>query len=78
MAEPLYVAQTGDLRTRQELLQWYRERSEDARRETGCDHFRLSVHPDIPNLALIEGWKGYPENWDYGAPRFALTSQAAA
>ena len=78
MSEPTYIAQNGDLTDRASLHAWFRERVAEAHERDGCDHFRYSLHPEIPNLALVEGWAGKPEGWDYGEPRWQFAAGKAA
>lgn len=69
--DPIYVVQTAEPRSPDELRAWLRERAQEARAE-GCGWFRASLHSDHEGLALIEGWRTRPA--DEGAPRWALVA----
>ncbi len=73
--EPVYVRQSGDELTDEQSYQWFRDAWREAQRE-GCTHWRMSGHPDIPNLRLFEGWIERPD--EEGDQRWALTSTPLA
>lgn len=67
--EPEYLAQSGEPLTDAEQSAWFQRRRQEAEAE-GATHLRYSVHPEIPNLRLIEGWAARPAN--EGEPRWQL------
>lgn len=68
--EPDFIAQNGEPMTRDERLDWIRARINDA----GAPRLvRASVHPDMPNLTLVEAWNEPPPNYEQGEPRWQLT-----
>jgi hypothetical protein len=67
--EPDYIRQSGDPMTEGEQVSWFQEARAEAEAE-GAMHLRYSVHPEIPNLRLVEGWKDRPSN--EGEPRWQL------
>lgn len=69
MQEPDFLYQTSEPMTEQGRLEWSRNMAMDAFR-LGGHHARVSVHPEIPDLLLVEAWKEAPE--DMGEPRWQL------
>ncbi len=71
MSEPDFISQCGDLKTKDEHFEWWRSRAAEAFNR-GATHFRYSVHPEIQNLILFEGWKQRPTQ--EGNPRFQFAA----
>lgn len=69
--EPEYLRQSGDPMSDGEQVSWFQEARAEAEAE-GVTHLRYSVHPEIPNLRLVEGWSTRPAN--EGEPRWQLTA----
>lgn len=69
-AEPIFLAQIGDPTPYDELKVWI-DAQVSAGKARGATFFRVSAHPSIENLTLIEGWKEQPA--DQGEPRWQLT-----
>lgn len=69
--EPDYIRQSGDVMDQDQQSAWFEEARAEAEDE-GAKHLRYSVHPDIPNLRLVEGWSIRPGN--EGDPRWQLTA----
>lgn len=75
VAEPIYVRQSGDVMTEEEARHWFHGVAQEAYEE-GVKHARFSVHPDIPNLRIFEGWAERPPCDGEGEIRWALTATA--
>jgi hypothetical protein len=72
MVEPNFIAQTAEPAPPDERMVWIKAQIEFGR-VAGATFFRASVHPEIPDLTLVEGWIEQPE--DQGEPRFQMVSQ---
>ncbi len=70
--EPFYIRQAEVDGGGHAKRVWFDRVAAEARAE-GATFFRASVHPDIENLVLLEGWKTQPEN--QGELRWSLTAQ---
>lgn len=73
LIEPKYLAQNGEPLSRQAQREWLDARASEAR-AMGSTFFRVTHHPDIADLILIEGWKEFPG--DQGEPRFQFEAVA--
>jgi hypothetical protein len=71
MSEPDFLRQLGDPMTPEEFHAWLRSASTEMRKN-GATHLRVSAHPEIEHLRLLEGWKVTPK--DQGEPRWQLTT----
>lgn len=69
--EPEFISQTAEQMTPDERRMWCRKQARDAE-EKGATFHRWTMHDEIPNLILYEGWKAKPE--DQGDPRFQLVA----
>ena len=58
--EPDFLSQCGEALTPGQRREWFRFEAFQAE-EKGATFHRYSVHPDIPNLILYEGWKERPD-----------------
>ncbi|MBB4377333.1 hypothetical protein [Bradyrhizobium sp. SBR1B] len=67
--KPKFFSQSGEPMTPDQRREWGRKRVDEARAE-GATFHRLSVHPDLPDLVLHEGWIAKPE--DQGERDFHL------
>ena len=70
--EPFYIAQTAEPHVAGGRMVWFEERAAEAKAQ-GAQLCRFTVHPDNPDLLLVEGWreKHVP---DRGDPRWQLTA----
>ena len=68
MAEPVYLAQTGETRIGKERNDWISSRVAEARK-TGCTWGRVTLDEER-NLLLYEGWLERPK--DEGEPRWQM------
>lgn len=71
MSEPFYIRQSGETRTFEEQMQWFKQCAEEAKSE-GAQLCRFSRHPDDVNLLLVEGWRERVVP-DQGPIRWSLT-----
>lgn len=69
MAEPTYIAQTSNYGTFPDQRSWFLAQAKLGR-ESGAMFFRASIHTEIDNLILIEGWSTVPD--DQGEPRWKV------
>lgn len=72
MSEPFYIAQTAEAYTKELANTFIRERAKEAKNE-GAQLIRASIHPDFPNMLLIEGWAERHVG-DQGHPRWAFAT----
>ena len=61
MAKLIYLRQSAEPRTREEVRDWFQECAREATTK-GCAWQRHSVHPDDDSLTLVEGWDTKPEH----------------
>lgn len=73
--EPDYLAQTAEPMDDTERRAWIRARADDAH-AAGAVQCRVSMHPDIPNLLLMEGWNERPDS--EGEPRWQFAAKQVA
>lgn len=67
---PCFVAQNSiPVERHRERWVWFNDTAAEGRAQ-GADHFRASIHPEMPDIILLEGWKQRPD--DEGEPRFML------
>lgn len=72
MSGPDFIAQCGDPMTDEQRREWVKRTAEEFRNK-GSMFSRITLHAEIPDLILFEGWRERPE--DQGKPRFQLTPQ---
>lgn len=75
MNRPDYLAQTGEVMTRQQRHDWIIARGVEAQRKLGdiCS-VRITDHPTMPNLILYEAW--IEEHINLPPPGFAFIAVA--
>lgn len=69
--EPYYLAQTAEPMDDQQRWAWYEDHARRAE-AAGCTWRRYTIHPDRPELVLIEAWTARPDN--EGEPRFQFAA----
>ncbi len=67
--EPDYLEQKGDVKSMIDGESWVDAQWEEATK-MGCTCMRISIHPDINNVWLVEGWNEKPK--EEGPPRFRM------
>jgi hypothetical protein len=72
--EPGFISQSSKQFDEPARLDWFRTCARSAA-EKGATFHRFSIHPDIPNLILHEGWKARPD--DQGPQRWRLPVELA-
>jgi hypothetical protein len=70
--EPVYIRQSAEPMTDEESHRWFHGCADEAISK-GVTWARYSVHPEIENLRIVEGWLKQPD--DQGEIRWALTSE---
>lgn len=68
--DPDFLRQSAEPMTSEEQGAWLTKVGREFWK-AGASHVRYSVHPDRPNLRLVEGWREHPGK--EGAPRWQLT-----
>lgn len=71
--EPDFIAQCGEPMTPEERMSWLKKRANEANAK-GATFHRASIHPEQPDLTLLESWKVAPE--DQGKPRWQMVSHS--
>jgi hypothetical protein len=77
MIEPIYVRQAAESMSIPERRAWLTEAGKEAAAK-GATFCRYSMHPDIPDLVMVEGWSASVSEvmaaGGQGEPRWALTT----
>lgn len=71
--EPFYIRQSNEPMDTVQRNEWASKCADEARLE-GAQLCRFSIHPTIPHLFLVEGWKlKAHEVGDQSEPRWQLS-----
>lgn len=74
MAEPVVIAQSGEIRSTADYQAWMDKVSIDAKGK-GVTFGRVTKHDEIDGLVLFEGWEIDPGPDGQGEPRFQFAAQ---